>query len=103
MTTQHETHFCHWPSCRHQVPARLWGCKKHWFTLPEMIRHRISRAYRQGQEIDKTPSLEYIAVAREAQEWIQKYEAEQAALADDAQREMLGSDADFDLGNVGFK
>jgi hypothetical protein len=71
------THFCHWPGCRRLVPPRMWGCKNHWFTLPENIRTRISRAYRQGQEIDKTPSLEYIAVAHEAQEWIKNYEATQ--------------------------
>jgi len=48
----------------------MWGCRPHWLTLPKEIRSRIWRAYRVGQEVTKTPSAEYVAAAREAQEWI---------------------------------
>jgi hypothetical protein len=34
------------------------------------LRNKIWRAYRIGQEDSKTPSREYIAVAKEVQEWI---------------------------------
>ena len=67
-------HHCHWPGCEVNVPPRLWGCKFHWFLLPKELRSKIWRAYRSGQEITKTPSPEYIAVAREVQEWIRENE-----------------------------
>lgn len=63
-------HFCHWPGCSAGVPARLWGCTRHWNRLPAPIRKAISRAYRPGQEITKTPSAEYVEAARAAQTWI---------------------------------
>lgn len=63
-------HWCHWPGCREQVPPKLWGCRGHWFSLPLSIRVRITRAYVPGQEISKTPSAEYIAAAKAAQDWI---------------------------------
>jgi hypothetical protein len=48
----------------------MWGGKTHWFKLPLHLRSKIWRAYKPGQEITKTPSAEYIAVANEVQEWI---------------------------------
>lgn len=63
-------HICHWPGCGKTVPARLWGCREHWFALPKRIRDRIWEFYRPGQEVTKTPSADYLAAAREAQEWI---------------------------------
>ena len=63
-------HACHWPGCPVKVPPAMWGCRKHWFRLPARLRARIWRAYRPGQEVTKDPSAEYIAVAREAREWI---------------------------------
>jgi hypothetical protein len=38
------------------------ACRKHWFALPAKIRDAIWREYRSGQEIDKKPSLRYLAV-----------------------------------------
>lgn len=64
------THHCHWPNCNTPVSPKMWGCKKHWFTLPKRLRDRIWATYVPGQEISKTPSKEYIAVAKEVQEWI---------------------------------
>ena len=63
-------HTCHWPGCGKAVPPRLWGCAPHWFRLPTRLRARIWRAYRPGQEIDKRPSAEYLAVAKDVQAWI---------------------------------
>lgn len=66
------THHCHWPTCDREVPPELWGCKTHWFMLPRYLRSKIWKHYRPGQEITKTPSIEYIAAAKEVQEWIQE-------------------------------
>jgi len=63
-------HHCHWPDCNVPVPPKMWGCKKHWSMLPKYLRDKVWRAYVRGQEITKTPSAEYIAVAKEVQEWI---------------------------------
>jgi hypothetical protein len=63
-------HLCHWPGCKQEVPPALWGCKEHWFKLPYAIRLRIVSTYTPGQEETKNPSLEYIAAAMRAQEWI---------------------------------
>lgn len=65
-------HTCHWPNCQRIVQPKFWGCTLHWYMLPAELRSRIWKAYVPGQEITKTPSREYIAVAREVQEWILK-------------------------------
>lgn len=67
---QTRNHHCHWPSCDKQVPPAMWGCKEHWFKLPRALRNKIWAAYEPGQEVDGTPSTEYLEVAREVQEWI---------------------------------
>lgn len=63
-------HTCHWPGCERQVPPAMWGCRTHWYRLPMTLRNRIWRTYRIDQEDTRTPSREYVAVAREVQEWI---------------------------------
>lgn len=63
-------HTCHWPGCSTAVPPRMWGCQPHWYRLPKALRDRIWQTYRPGQEISKTPSCDYVAAAREVQEWI---------------------------------
>ena len=63
-------HTCHWPGCENEVPPAMWGCRTHWFKLPKRLRDRIWATYRPGQEITKTPSAEYLAVAHEVQDWI---------------------------------
>lgn len=40
----------------------MFACKPHWFALPQKIRNAIWREYRPGQELDKNPSLRYLAV-----------------------------------------
>jgi len=69
---QTRKHHCHWPGCDQQVPPAMWGCKKHWFKLPQRLRNEIWAAYRPGQEVNGTPSREYIEVVKRAQDWIAK-------------------------------
>lgn len=70
--TQGQTrdHHCHWPGCPEQVPPAKWGCAAHWFKLPKPLRARIWRTFDPGQEVNGTPSVEYVVAARAAQDWI---------------------------------
>lgn len=63
-------HLCHWPGCKKSVPPAMWGCRAHWFKLPQHLRSKIWQTFEPGQEIAKTPSAEYLAVASEVQDWI---------------------------------
>lgn len=76
---QTRNHTCHWPGCTRQVPPAMWGCKPHWFTLPQDLRNRIWAAYVPGQEVTLTPSRTYLAVADEVERWCREYEANRAA------------------------
>lgn len=42
----------------------MFACRRHWFALRRSTQQAIWREYRQGQEIDKKPSLRYLAVQR---------------------------------------
>ena len=72
---QTRTHNCHWPGCTAHVPPAMWGCRKHWYTLPPELRNRIWATYRIGQERRMDPSRDYLAAAEAVQEWIRGYEA----------------------------
>jgi hypothetical protein len=48
----------------------MWGCREHWFKLPKSLRDQVWKEYRPGQEIDKRPSMRYLAVAALVQGWI---------------------------------
>lgn len=67
---QTREHHCHWPGCDKQVPPAKWGCYAHWMRLPKRLRDKVWATFRPGQEKSMTPSREYVAVAREVQEWI---------------------------------
>ena len=67
---QTRDHTCHWPGCERQVPPAMWGCKEHWFKLPKLLRLAIWAAYEPGQEVNMTPSDEYLEAAKAVQEWI---------------------------------
>lgn len=69
---QTRNHHCHWPGCEKQVPPAMWGCKAHWFALPAILRAQIWREYKPGQEINGTPSVEYVEVAKRVQKWIKE-------------------------------
>lgn len=75
-TTGDTGHHCHWPGCGKAVPPAMWGCKQHWFQLPLALRNRIWATYRPGQEVSKTPSTAYLAVADEVQKWIATHNAQ---------------------------
>ncbi len=66
-------HTCHWPGCDTEVPPAMWGCKKHWFKLPQALRNRIWATYKPGQEISKTPSATYLEAAMAVQQWIAEH------------------------------
>lgn len=68
---QDRDHTCHWPDCERQVPPAMWGCKQHWFKLPKHLRDEIWDTYEIGQEVDMTPSDEYLDVAQRVQDWIE--------------------------------
>jgi len=67
---QTRNHHCHWPGCEKQVPPAMWGCKKHWFMLPKELRDQIWKTFEPGQEVDCSPSREYVQAARAVQAWI---------------------------------
>lgn len=66
-------HRCHWPGCPTRVLPKMWGCSRHWFRLPKVIRDRIWATYRPGQEVDREPSAEYWEAALAAQRWIKEH------------------------------
>lgn len=65
-------HHCHYPGCGKPCPPAMWGCTACWYKLPKFLRDRIWRAFKPGQEKTKTPSREYVKVAKEVQAWIEK-------------------------------
>ena len=73
--SQSRNHTCHWPDCIRQVPPAMWGCREHWYQLPKFLRDKLWDAYKIGQEINLTPSDEYMKVALEVQKWIADYES----------------------------
>lgn len=74
---QTRRHHCHWPGCEKQVPPALWGCKAHWFKLPDDLRRRIWRAYQKGQEETGRPSRDYLEAANDVQACIAKHHSPQ--------------------------
>ena len=64
------THLCHWPGCQIEVPRRMWGCRAHWYRVPQNLRNRIWATYVPGQEITMTPSREYVLAAKAVRDWI---------------------------------
>lgn len=53
-------------------------CGKHWRLLPREYKRRIWATYREGQEIRKDPSSEYLKAAQEAVEWMAAHERKAA-------------------------
>jgi hypothetical protein len=56
-------HHCHAVGCGKPVPPALHMCLNHWRMVPPLVQRLIWQHYRQGQEIDKHPSVAYLAVA----------------------------------------
>ena len=59
-------HLCHARKCNVGVPPRLLMCRRHWFMVPRELRARVWATYVPGQEITKTPTLEYLDAANAA-------------------------------------
>lgn len=38
-------HDCNWPGCKVRVPRHIWACRTHWWMLPSIFRHNISKAW----------------------------------------------------------
>lgn len=69
---QSRNHHCHWPGCGKQCKPAYWGCYSCWMKLPKYLRDKIWETFKPGQEVNATPSREYIQVAREVQQWIKE-------------------------------
>lgn len=59
-------HRCHAKGCKRIIPPRLLMCRGHWWMVPRGLRDAIWAAYREGQEIRKDPSREWLIAARQA-------------------------------------
>lgn len=57
------SHHCHAIGCETEVPPKLHMCLAHWRMVPKLVRDLIWVHYRKGQEVDKRPTTEYLAVA----------------------------------------
>lgn len=86
---QTREHHCHWPGCRAQVPPAVWGCKPHWFALPKDLRDLIWKTYEPGQEVDLSPSAEYLEAAEKVQAWIRAQTARPTPLTSVAPSSVL--------------
>jgi hypothetical protein len=69
-------HTCHATGCTRAVPPKMFMCRPHWYSLPKAMRDAIWAAYVPGQERRKDPTPEYIAVARNAIQYLEAKEAE---------------------------
>lgn len=56
-------HYCHAIGCEIPVEPKMHMCLQHWRMVPKAVQDLIWKHYRRGQEIDKRPSIEYIATA----------------------------------------
>lgn len=70
-------HACPWPGCGKLVHVRLWGCRKHWFSLPQPIRRRILEArHPWSLELEDNPPIEYRLALQDARDWLTVYAAD---------------------------
>jgi hypothetical protein len=66
--------FCHARYCGAAVRPDQFMCYKHWILVPADLRRLIWRHYR--NEIEKSPSAEYLEAVKKAQEAVQQKEFE---------------------------
>ena len=60
------SHTCHAAGCARVCPPRFLMCPFHWRMVPARTQSLVWQHYRPGQEIDKRPTLEYLAVQQTA-------------------------------------
>lgn len=70
---QSRFHRCHFPACEEQVPPAMFMCATHWRMIPRNLQRKIWHTYEIGQEIDMSPSVEYLNVVDEVQKYIQEH------------------------------
>lgn len=83
-------HTCHAKGCSIEVPPAMLMCRTHWYMVPAPLRRRVWATYRKGQEIDKSPSAEYLKAADDAIEAVARKEG--LLPNDEQQNRSLGSD-----------
>lgn len=59
-------HHCHAQGCEVEVPPSKLMCANHWRMVPRELQRCVWNFYRDGQEVDKKPSPEYVKAARAA-------------------------------------
>ena len=69
-------HKCHAQGCIVEVPPKMLMCRRHWFMVPKPLREEVWRTYRPGQEIDKSPTAEYMLAQGAAVSAVEQREAE---------------------------
>ncbi|MGF6607083.1 hypothetical protein OKW45_001983 [Paraburkholderia sp. WSM4175] len=67
-------HRCLWPGCDIPVCRSIWGCRAHWYALPNNLRAWIGRAYRQGIARGDHPSRSWREAHAAALAWIEQRE-----------------------------
>ena len=75
-------HLCHAEKCTVPVPPKMLMCRPHWYRVPAHLRRAVWAEYRPGQEIDKRPTAEYLAVMRAAIESVAEKERRAADALD---------------------
>lgn len=63
-------HRCHAIACKQCVPPRMFMCLKHWRMVPRDLQKEVWRNYTPGQEITKSPTAEYLLIAKQAVEHV---------------------------------
>jgi hypothetical protein len=64
------SHQCPWPGCKEKVAANMWGCRHHWYRLPNNLRSWIGRAYRIGIQNGTHPTDSWRNAHTAALDWI---------------------------------
>lgn len=70
MRHQPSLHVCHALRCSMPVEPRLMMCKRHWEMVPKTLQQAVWEHYRQGQERDKQPSIQYLLAQRAALRYV---------------------------------
>jgi len=68
-------HTCHAHGCDVEVPERMFMCRAHWAMVPKAMQRELWAVYVEGQEISKTPTSEYLAVAIKIRNYVKEQEA----------------------------
>ena len=74
------THTCHAEGCSKAVAPKYLMCPRHWGMVPRPQQLEIWRHYRNGQEVDKRPSTEYLAVMKATVDLVARLEGAQGSL-----------------------